>query len=201
MSTIRSGALLAADSARLMSVPVRYAARESTRKQCRLNWHAAGTRHRPGRTVSGSARRPVTHLGRHPPARPVASATGGSGSIAALSANDHLNVRRLGRLLQVTAPGRNAAANEYPAADSGVRGLLLPRSVATQKPQFWAAAVERARPVGRRVDGVTYDHGLIIDRGWISKRKKGARLPPVPRRLRPHPLSAAENIPWRCRRW
>ena len=50
-----------------------------------------------------------------------------------------------------------------------------------------------------RVDGVTYDHDLIIDRGKIRKRKKAAS-----RKFRGAyghtPLSAAEDIPWRCRR-
>ncbi len=50
-----------------------------------------------------------------------------------------------------------------------------------------------------QVDGVTYDHDLIIDRGKIRKRKKAAS-----RRLRGAyghtPLSAEEDIPWRCRR-
>ena len=50
-----------------------------------------------------------------------------------------------------------------------------------------------------RVDGVTYDHDLIIDRGKIRQRKKGAS-----RKFRGTyghtPLSAAEDIPWRCRR-
>ena len=50
-----------------------------------------------------------------------------------------------------------------------------------------------------RVDGVTYDHDLIIDRGKIHKRNKGAS-----RQFRGAyghtPLSAAEDIPWRCRR-
>jgi hypothetical protein len=49
------------------------------------------------------------------------------------------------------------------------------------------------------VDGVTYEHDLIIDRGKIRKRKKGAS-----RKFRAAyghtPLSAAEDIPWRCRR-
>ena len=50
-----------------------------------------------------------------------------------------------------------------------------------------------------RVDGVTYDHDLIIDRGKIRKRKKGASRPF--RGAYGHtPLSAAEDIPWRCRR-
>jgi hypothetical protein len=50
-----------------------------------------------------------------------------------------------------------------------------------------------------RVDGVSYDHDLIIDRGAIRKRKKAAS-----RKFRDAyghtPLSAGEDIPWRCRR-
>ena len=50
-----------------------------------------------------------------------------------------------------------------------------------------------------RVDGVTYDHDLIIDRGKIRKRKKAASH--KFRDAYGHtPLSAAEDIPWRCRR-
>jgi hypothetical protein len=50
-----------------------------------------------------------------------------------------------------------------------------------------------------RVDGVTYDHDLIIDRGKIRRRKKGASR--KFRSIYGHtPLSAAEDIPWRCRR-
>jgi hypothetical protein len=50
-----------------------------------------------------------------------------------------------------------------------------------------------------RVDGVTYDHDLSVDRGKIRKRKKAAS-----RKFRGAyghtPLSAAEDLPWRCRR-
>jgi hypothetical protein len=50
-----------------------------------------------------------------------------------------------------------------------------------------------------QVDGVTYTHDLIIDRGKIRKRKKAAS-----RKFRDGyghtPLSIAEDIPWRCRR-
>jgi len=50
-----------------------------------------------------------------------------------------------------------------------------------------------------RVEGVTYDHDLIIDRGKIRKRKKAAS-----RKFRGAyghtPLSIAEDIPWRCHR-
>lgn len=50
-----------------------------------------------------------------------------------------------------------------------------------------------------RVDGVTCDHDLVIDRGKLRKRKKAAS-----RKFRDAyghtPLSVAEDIPWRCRR-
>ena len=50
-----------------------------------------------------------------------------------------------------------------------------------------------------RVDGVTYDHDLVIDRGKIRKRKKAAS-----RKFRGAyghtPLSIDVDIPWRCRR-
>ena len=50
-----------------------------------------------------------------------------------------------------------------------------------------------------KVDGVTYEHDLVIDRGKIRKRKKAAS-----RKFRGEyghtPLSTAEDIPWRCRR-
>ena len=45
-----------------------------------------------------------------------------------------------------------------------------------------------------RVDGVTYDHDLIIDRGKISKRKEG-RLAQVPRRIRAHPALGRRGHP------
>jgi hypothetical protein len=50
-----------------------------------------------------------------------------------------------------------------------------------------------------RINGVTYGHDLIIDRGRIRKRKKAAS-----KKLRDvyghTPLSVVEDIPWRCRR-
>ncbi len=50
-----------------------------------------------------------------------------------------------------------------------------------------------------KVDGVTYDYDLVIDRGKIRKRKKAPSR--TFRDAYGHtPLSAAEDIPWRCRR-
>ena len=50
-----------------------------------------------------------------------------------------------------------------------------------------------------RIDGVAYDHDLIIDRGKVRKRKKAASK--KFRGAYGHtPLSIAEDIPWRCRR-
>jgi hypothetical protein len=49
-----------------------------------------------------------------------------------------------------------------------------------------------------RIDGVSYDHDVVIDRGEVRKRKKKAS-----KRLREAfghtPLSLEEGIPWKCR--
>jgi hypothetical protein len=50
-----------------------------------------------------------------------------------------------------------------------------------------------------QIDGVTYEYDLVIDRGRIRKRKKKASK--QSRDAYGHtPLSAQEDIPWRCRR-
>ena len=50
-----------------------------------------------------------------------------------------------------------------------------------------------------RIDGVTYDHDVLIDRGGVRKRKKKPS-----KKFREDfghtPLSAEERIPWKCRR-
>jgi hypothetical protein len=49
------------------------------------------------------------------------------------------------------------------------------------------------------IDGVTYEHDVVIDRGEIQKRKKKAS-----KKFRDAfghtPLSVEENLPWRCTR-
>jgi hypothetical protein len=50
-----------------------------------------------------------------------------------------------------------------------------------------------------RIDGKTYEHDLVIDRGQIQKRKKKASKP-YRDAFNHTPLSVDENIPWRCRR-
>jgi hypothetical protein len=49
------------------------------------------------------------------------------------------------------------------------------------------------------VDGITYNHDLVIDRGEIRKRKKKPS-----KKFREEfghtPLSVDEDLPWRCRR-
>jgi hypothetical protein len=50
-----------------------------------------------------------------------------------------------------------------------------------------------------QIDGRTYAHDVVIDRGQIRKRRKGASK--RHRDSNGHtPLSAEEKIPWRCRR-
>lgn len=50
-----------------------------------------------------------------------------------------------------------------------------------------------------RIDGVTYEHDVLLDRGKVSKRKKKAS-----KQFRDQfghtPLSLEEEIPWKCRR-
>lgn len=50
-----------------------------------------------------------------------------------------------------------------------------------------------------RIDGVSYDHDVVIDRGEVFKRKKKAS-----KKFRDAfghtPLSLEEKIPWKCRR-
>ena len=50
-----------------------------------------------------------------------------------------------------------------------------------------------------RIDGITYEHDVVIDRGQIRKRKKKAS-----KKFRDAfghtPLSIEEDIPWKCRR-
>jgi len=50
-----------------------------------------------------------------------------------------------------------------------------------------------------RIDGVNYDHDVVIDRGAVRKRKKKASK--KFREAFGHtPLSLEEGIPWKCRR-
>src|ERR1022692_4321794 len=50
-----------------------------------------------------------------------------------------------------------------------------------------------------RIDGVSYDHDVVIDRGEVRKRKKKAS-----KKFREafghKPLSLEEGVPWKCRR-
>jgi len=50
-----------------------------------------------------------------------------------------------------------------------------------------------------RIDGATYEHDVLIDRGEVSKRQKKAS-----KKFRDEfghtPLSIEEKIPWKCRR-
>lgn len=50
-----------------------------------------------------------------------------------------------------------------------------------------------------QIDGKTYDHDVVLDRGVIRKRDKNASRPF--RSAYGHtPLSLSEDIPWDCRR-
>src|SRR3989449_7513293 len=49
-----------------------------------------------------------------------------------------------------------------------------------------------------RIDGVTYEHDVVIDRGEIrGRKKKGSK--PFRDAFGHTPLSVEEKIPWKCR--
>ncbi len=84
-----------------------------------------------------------------------------------------------------------AAAVHTPGPGAGSPGRGMGKSLGVRFSGYSFGSV--------RVDGVTYDHDPIIDRGKIRKRKKGPS-----RQFRGGyghtPLWAVEDIPWRCRR-
>jgi hypothetical protein len=50
-----------------------------------------------------------------------------------------------------------------------------------------------------RIDGVTYEHDVVIDRGDVRKRKKKPSNK-FRREFGHTPISVEEKIPWQCRR-
>ena len=50
-----------------------------------------------------------------------------------------------------------------------------------------------------RIDGVTYEHDVVIDRGKVRRRNKKASKK-YRDRFGHTPLSIDEEIPWKCRR-
>ena len=50
-----------------------------------------------------------------------------------------------------------------------------------------------------QIDGVTYEHDVVIDRGEIRKRKKKASKQ-FQHAFGHTPLSVEEGLPWKCRR-
>lgn len=57
--------------------------------------------------------------------------------------------------------------------------------------------VDRFRFGSIRVDGVTYENDVVIDRGRVEKRKKKASKP-FRDEFGHTPLSVEEKIPWKC---
>src|SRR5262245_33594661 len=49
-----------------------------------------------------------------------------------------------------------------------------------------------------RLDGVTYEHDVVIDRRKVRKRKKPSKK--FRDEFRHTPVSIEEKIPWKCRR-
>src|SRR5271167_4228896 len=76
----------------------------------------------------------------------------------------------------------------------GVLGRLWPTSQGDEAMRFEGFIFGSIR-----IDGVSYDHDVVIDRGQVLKRKKQASK--KFREAFGHtPLSLEEEIPWKCRR-
>jgi len=76
------------------------------------------------------------------------------------------------------------------------------KTVATVKPiggTFAGCRFEAFSFGSIRIDGVTYEHDVLIDRGQVRKRKK-KRSKKFREAFGHTPLSAEEKIPWKCRR-
>jgi hypothetical protein len=63
----------------------------------------------------------------------------------------------------------------------------------------WATRFEDFSFGYLRIDGVTYGHDVVIDRGEVRKRKKKPSKK-FRDRFGHTPLSVKEKIPWKCRR-
>jgi hypothetical protein len=50
-----------------------------------------------------------------------------------------------------------------------------------------------------RIDGITYEHDVVVDRGEVRQRKKKVSKP-FRDTFGHTPLSVEEKIPWKCRR-
>jgi hypothetical protein len=75
-------------------------------------------------------------------------------------------------------------------------GAVIPTEIVTSED----GAMEFGRYVfgSIEIDGVTYEHDVVIEDGRIRRRKKGPSK--ALRRGYGHtPLTAAEDIPWSCR--
>ncbi len=64
---------------------------------------------------------------------------------------------------------------------------------------WWAMRFEDFSFGSLRIDGVTYSHDVVIDRGEVRKRKKKPSKK-FRNRFGHTPLSVEEKIPWECRR-
>jgi hypothetical protein len=86
----------------------------------------------------------------------------------------------------MACPSRIGAVG--PSANRGARGSKI-----------GVVRLERFTFGSIRIDGVTYDHDVVIDRGRV--RERGKRPSKRFRDAFGHtPLSVQEKIPWKCRR-
>jgi hypothetical protein len=81
----------------------------------------------------------------------------------------------------------------------GPSKLLQPVSMYPDIQEAMATRIDQFTFGSIRIDGVTYEHDVVIARGRVRKRKKKASKP-FRGAFGHTPVSIEENIPWDCRR-
>ena len=82
-------------------------------------------------------------------------------------------------------------ANEAPPGGAARRESVMSEDGAMEFGRYTFGSIE--------IDGVTYEHDVVIEGGRLRKRKKGPSKS-LRGRSGHTPLTAAEDIPWSCRR-
>ncbi len=84
----------------------------------------------------------------------------------------------------------------YAVRKTGISGAAARRMIGAEEPNMRIEEFSFGRI---QIDGVTYEHDVVIDHGNVRRRKK--KPSKKYRGASGHtPLSAEEEIPWKCRR-
>jgi hypothetical protein len=109
--------------------------------------------------------------------------------LAPLVTSPEVAARVRGKLRRFAPDRRQHRA--IPTAQSRLRYAVTRKAMAMRIDRFTFGSI--------RIDGVIYEHDVVITRGRVQKRKKKVSKP-FRDAFGHTPLSIEENIPWDCRR-